>query len=86
MMMSNHIDLATADMIRVALNQQASAFRGRPEHAGLMVALDIAVRFCAIPLADAAIAQARQMLAKTVGTPPLAAPESTQRVARIRRG
>lgn len=85
-MMSNHIDLGTAEMIRVALSQQESGFRGKPEHAGLVVALDVVMRFCAIPLADAVIAQARQVLAQAVRVPPVAAARSTQQVARTRRG
>ena len=85
-MMSNHIDLCTAEMIRVALSQQESGFRGKPEHAGLLVALDVVMRFCAIPLADAVIAQAKQVLAQAIRMPPVSAARSTQRVARTRRG
>lgn len=84
--MSNHIDLRTAEMIRVALSQQESCFRGKPEHAGLLVALDVVMRFCAIPMADAVIAQAKQVLAQAVRMPPVSADRSTQRVARTRRG
>lgn len=80
--MSNHIELGTAEMIRVALNQQESTFRGKPEHAGLMVALDIVMRFCAIPLADAVIAQARRTLESVVSKPPLAASQPARRVSR----
>lgn len=71
-MMSNHIDLGTAEMIRVGLSQQETGFRGKSEHAGLLVALDIVMRCCAIPLADAVIAQAKQVVAKAVRAPPMA--------------
>ena len=85
-MMSNHIDLCIAEMIRVALSQQESGFRGKPEHAGLLVALDVVMRFCAIPLANAVIAQAKQVMAHAVRMPLVSAARSTQRVARTRRG
>ena len=85
-MMSNYIELGTAKMIRVALSQQEVSFRGKPEHAGLMLALDIVMRFCAIPLADAIIAQARQAVAKVTSAPPLATTRSAQRASRSKRG
>ena len=83
--MSNHIELATAQMILVALQQQESTFRGKPEHAGLVVAREMVARFCAIPLADAVIAQARRVLTRAAGTTPAAvASPSVRRLARNR--
>lgn len=82
-MMSNRIELGTAEMIRVALSQQESTYRGKPEHAGLVVALDIVMRFCAIPMADAAIAQAMRVAEKAVSVPAVAAGHrSARRIVR----
>lgn len=82
-MMSNRIELGTAEMIRVALSQQESTYRGKPEHAGLMVALDIVMRFCAIPMADAAIAQAMRVVGKTASAPAASAgSRSARRIVR----
>ncbi len=81
--MSNRIELATAQMILVALQQQESTFRGKPEHGGLVVALDIVARFCAIPLADAVIAQAKRVVTPAASTAPVAvAIPSVRRLAR----
>jgi hypothetical protein len=84
-MMSNHIELGTAEMIRVALSQQESTFRGKPEHAGLVVALDIVMRFCAIPMADAVIAQARHAVSRAMSMAPATASPSLQPSSRAKR-
>lgn len=80
--MSNRIELATAQMILVALQQQESTFRGKPEHAGLVVARDMVTRFCAIALANAVIAQARRVTPAASTAPVAVASPSVRRLAR----
>jgi hypothetical protein len=80
--MSNRIEFATAQMILVALQQQESTFRGKPEHAGLVVARDMVARFCAIPLANAVIAQARGVTPAESTAPVAVASPSVRRLAR----
>ena len=65
--MSHQIDLRTAEMIKVTLQQHVANSRGLPEESGLRFALEVVQSFCAIPLADAAIARARGSLFDTRG-------------------